>query len=360
MLAHAGVDASRSLDVLDAGCGTGLCGPLVAPYARRLVGVDLSEAMLARARARNVYDELVKRELTAYLRDSPGSFDVIVSADTLVYFGPLEEVAAAAANALRPGGVLVFTVEELSGAASDAGYSLSPNGRYRHSPALRRARAGGCGTAVGDRPGRAAPRGRRAGRRGWWCEEQKGSPASALGEDDALAVERQPEGPTREKNPHRTIPVQGEVARMTIRRTIARASEETRAAASCSTLWVRAPAHRRRDCRGREEGAERREDPGDLGGLASASRRPWGDRRTPLAADRRPRRRGRCRRSAWRPPAGSVRPRRGGTAEPAAEPAAAEPAAAAAAEPVGVEDVCRRAGRACRRTARGSPSRSRS
>ena len=134
MLARAGVDASRSLDVVDAGCGTGLCGPLVAPYARRLVGVDLSEAMLARARERNVYDELVKRELTAYLQDFPGSFDVIVSADTLVYFGPLEAVAAAAANALRPGGVLVFTVEELSGTASDAGYSLSPNGRYQHSP----------------------------------------------------------------------------------------------------------------------------------------------------------------------------------------------------------------------------------
>ncbi len=33
----ADTDASKSLDVLDAGCGTGLCGPLVAPYARRLV-----------------------------------------------------------------------------------------------------------------------------------------------------------------------------------------------------------------------------------------------------------------------------------------------------------------------------------
>ena len=134
MLAHAGVDASRSLDVVDAGCGTGLCGPLVAPYARRLVGVDLSEAMLARARARNVYDELDQCELTAYLRDAGGSFDVIVSADTLVYFGPLEEVATAAAHALRPGGFLVFTVEELSDAANGAGYSLSPNGRYRHAP----------------------------------------------------------------------------------------------------------------------------------------------------------------------------------------------------------------------------------
>jgi predicted TPR repeat methyltransferase len=133
MLAHAGVEASRSLDVLDAGCGTGLCGPLVAPYARRLVGVDLSEAMLARARARIVYDELAKGELTGYLQESRRSFDVIVSADTLVYFGSLEAVAVAAANALRPGGVLVFTVEELSEAEDDEGYVLSPNGRYRHS-----------------------------------------------------------------------------------------------------------------------------------------------------------------------------------------------------------------------------------
>jgi predicted TPR repeat methyltransferase len=134
MLAHTGIHASRSLDVLDAGCGTGLCGPLIAPYARRLVGVDLSAAMLARAGTRNVYDELAKHELTAYLQDSGDSFDMIVSADTLVYFGSLEAVAAAAAHALRPGGILIFTVEELADAANDTGYSLSPTGRYRHAP----------------------------------------------------------------------------------------------------------------------------------------------------------------------------------------------------------------------------------
>ena len=133
MLADADVEASKSLDVLDAGCGTGLCGPLLAPYARRLVGVDLSERMLAQAQAKNVYDELVKRELTAYLRDTPGAFDVIVSADTLVYFGPLQDVVAASAAALRPGGSLIFTVEALIDAGSDAEYSISPNGRYSHS-----------------------------------------------------------------------------------------------------------------------------------------------------------------------------------------------------------------------------------
>ena len=163
MLADSVAGSSKCLDVLDAGCGTGLCGPLVAPYARRLVGVDLSARMLDRARARNVYDELVKRELTAYLRESPATFDVIVSADTLVYFGPLEEVVAASANALRPGGRLVFTVEELSGAGSDAGYAISSHGRYGHTRRVRRARPLRREPAAGDRAGGTAARSRRAG-----------------------------------------------------------------------------------------------------------------------------------------------------------------------------------------------------
>jgi predicted TPR repeat methyltransferase len=133
MLSESTVEMSKTLDVLDAGCGTGLCGPLIAPYARRLVGVDLSTRMLAQAEARNVYDELVKCELTEYLRDSPAAFDVIVSADTLVYFGSLERVVAASADALRAGGRLIFTVEELMDAGADADYSLSPHGRYSHA-----------------------------------------------------------------------------------------------------------------------------------------------------------------------------------------------------------------------------------
>ena len=130
-LSSSGLDAVHGLDVLDAGCGTGLCGPLIAPFARRLVGVDLSTGMLEHAREKQVYDELVRAELTEFLQQHPGAFDVIVSADTLVYFGSLESVVAAAAGALRDGGVVIFTVEEEI--APDAGdFGIKPHGRYNH------------------------------------------------------------------------------------------------------------------------------------------------------------------------------------------------------------------------------------
>jgi predicted TPR repeat methyltransferase len=133
MLADAGLQPAKSLDVLDAGCGTGLCGPLLAPYARRLVGVDLSANMLSRAHERNVYDEVVKNELTTHLLGSSEKFDVVVSADTLVYFGALEQVVSAAAGALRPGGWLIFTVEEALEGEGDGDYRIDHSGRYAHT-----------------------------------------------------------------------------------------------------------------------------------------------------------------------------------------------------------------------------------
>jgi len=135
MLEDASLVPARRLDVLDAGCGTGLCGPLVAPYARRLAGVDLSEGMLAHAKEKQVYDMLVQAELTDFLQDNIASFDVIVSADTLVYFGDLERVLAAAAGALRPTGLLVFTLEHAVGGDRQIDYRLEMHGRYSHSPA---------------------------------------------------------------------------------------------------------------------------------------------------------------------------------------------------------------------------------
>jgi predicted TPR repeat methyltransferase len=135
MLEDSGLEHSHRLEVLDAGCGTGLCGALVAPFARRLVGVDLSQGMLAHAKEKNVYHALIKAELTDYLRENSEGFDLIVSADTLVYFGDLKAVIAALAAALRPNGLLVFTLEQAVAASAGVDYRLQLHGRYSHSQA---------------------------------------------------------------------------------------------------------------------------------------------------------------------------------------------------------------------------------
>lgn len=120
-----------ALDILDAGCGTGLCAPLLRPYAKRLVGVDLSGGMVEKARLRGGYDELEVAELTGYLQTHPCAYDVVLSADTLVYFGELQGVLNAAHAALRLGGWLAFSLETAQG--DDDRVDLSPSGRYQHT-----------------------------------------------------------------------------------------------------------------------------------------------------------------------------------------------------------------------------------
>jgi predicted TPR repeat methyltransferase len=132
-LRKAGAAPRKRLDALDAGCGTGLCGPLIAPYVRRLDGVDLSGGMLARARERGVYDTLSKGELTAFLEQRRAEFDLVISADTLVYFGDLARVCGAAFEALRPDGLLIFTVELASAELAPGGYRINAHGRYGHT-----------------------------------------------------------------------------------------------------------------------------------------------------------------------------------------------------------------------------------
>ena len=131
-LRHA-IGADRVLDaVLDAGCGTGLCAPLLRPMASRLVGIDLSAGMIDKARAKNIYDELEVAELGAFMRGCPAAFDAVVAADTLVYFGALEAVLSAARQALRPEGWLVLTLEKMPPELPPQSYTIMPHGRYAH------------------------------------------------------------------------------------------------------------------------------------------------------------------------------------------------------------------------------------
>ncbi len=121
--------------VLDAGCGTGLCGPLLKSTAGRLVGVDLSSKMLERAVDRGVYDEVHQGELTGFMRSHPAEFDIVVAADVLCYFGRLEPALQAAHVALRPGGLFAFSVEALLEAGSEEDFRIGLHGRYSHARA---------------------------------------------------------------------------------------------------------------------------------------------------------------------------------------------------------------------------------
>ncbi len=119
------------LEVLDLGCGTGLNGIRWQAHASRLVGIDLSEAMIARARSRDVYDYLETVEITAWLtRDPQDQFDLVLACDTFIYFGDLAQVIGPATHRLKHGGLLAFTVEH----GDTRPFRLSDAGRFLHHP----------------------------------------------------------------------------------------------------------------------------------------------------------------------------------------------------------------------------------
>lgn len=125
--------------ILDLGCGTGLAGPHLKRFGGRLTGVDLSSGMLAKAAERGGYYALVQDEAVAFLEGQPGAFDLIVSADVLIYFGDLGPVFTAAAAALPQGGLMAFSTE----LGQDDGWTLLPSARYAHGDAYIRDTASG-------------------------------------------------------------------------------------------------------------------------------------------------------------------------------------------------------------------------
>ncbi len=130
------------LDILDLGCGTGLSGLAFKDVARRLDGIDLSPAMVEKARARRIYDHLAVADIEAL----PGGagYDLLLAADTLVYLGDLAHILAAASRSLRPGGMFLFTVESMAG----EGFALGPKRRWRHSELYLRREAAKAGFEV--------------------------------------------------------------------------------------------------------------------------------------------------------------------------------------------------------------------
>jgi predicted TPR repeat methyltransferase len=132
--------------LIDLGCGTGLAGVALAGLASRLTGVDLSGAMLERAKATGAYANLVQLDLVSALQaQADGVAEAAVAVDVLVYVGVVESVFAELKPVLAIDGVLIATFEEGDHIED---WDLSAAGRYRHTEDYLRKTAANAGLEV--------------------------------------------------------------------------------------------------------------------------------------------------------------------------------------------------------------------
>jgi len=122
------------LRFLDLGCGTGMLGEAVraAGVDAALVGVDISAAMLERARARGIYEELHCDDIERFLRAGGGDADIVGLASVFPFLGDMRPVLRALGERLRPGSWLVFS-HDVAGDGADVQFSRQA--RFRQSPA---------------------------------------------------------------------------------------------------------------------------------------------------------------------------------------------------------------------------------
>jgi predicted TPR repeat methyltransferase len=139
------VPSSRKWNVLDLGCGTGLVGLAIAPYASQLVGVDLSARILEKARARNLYHRLEHLDFLAMMQDEKSSsYDIVIAADSFIYLGKLDDVVREAKRVLRRGGFFAFSVEALEALPGAApGPDARPDYLLQEIPSCRFAHSSG-------------------------------------------------------------------------------------------------------------------------------------------------------------------------------------------------------------------------
>ena len=122
----------RGLRVLDLGCGFGwFCRWARQQGAARVLGIDVSEKMLARARA-DTDDPAITytRADMERVALTPASFDLVYSSLAFHYVEGLDRLLGGVHRALVPGGHLVFSVEHpIYTAPTDPGWSVDAAGR---------------------------------------------------------------------------------------------------------------------------------------------------------------------------------------------------------------------------------------
>ena len=133
--------ADRAVDL---GCGTGLCGTMLRPHCRYLLGVDLAPRMIEKARANDAYDDLVVGDVVEVLAGYSAPFDLVIAADVTTYLGALNPLFASVAAGHGPGGRFGLTVHALE--AGD--FAIGWAGTYQHSATYVEAMAASVGLSV--------------------------------------------------------------------------------------------------------------------------------------------------------------------------------------------------------------------
>lgn len=120
----------QKIKVLDLGCGTGLCGSELNDLNSEIIGIDLSDKMLAQAKQKQIYNSLHQGDIAETTHNIEDSFDVIIASDVLCYGGDWSDLFAQVKRLLKDQGRFYFSVES----TSNAPYHLQPSGRYAHNP----------------------------------------------------------------------------------------------------------------------------------------------------------------------------------------------------------------------------------
>ena len=101
-----------AMPLLDAGCGTGLIGEWLGIMGYpKVEGLDISEGMLARAKAKGVYAALHRLALGGHLPFADGQFAGVVSAGVFTSGHVGVEGLPELIRICRPGGAIVLTVK---------------------------------------------------------------------------------------------------------------------------------------------------------------------------------------------------------------------------------------------------------
>ncbi|KTD49722.1 protein with TPR motifs (protein-protein interaction motif) [Legionella quinlivanii] len=114
--------------VLDLGCGTGLSGASIRSVCQELIGVDIAAKMLAQARDKGIYDQLIEDEIIHFLKKDTASYDLIIAADVLPYFGDLSELFGLISQHLLAGAYFIFNTE----ISFESPWQLQVSARFSH------------------------------------------------------------------------------------------------------------------------------------------------------------------------------------------------------------------------------------